>query len=191
MTPWMQQPSKAPHSDEESPEPRAEPIWDPMVPSVSEQEWELHGQMFKRIDALQNPVANTSHHVQDLVSLSSSPQDTLLTPSDTSGQQKTSLGDRALPDTLPWPPIVHMSNVSDPIHPYGHTSVLDCTQAYPTLLEHSKQCFDQLSPSAFEGSDHQGLAVPTPQEQSVEESTKVLSPQCHANLGVLDICGCE
>ena len=83
--------------------------------------------------------------------------------------------------------------------------VIDCTQEYPTLQEYSKQCLqtwepsphfvtklddDQLTPSAFYGSDHQGLAVPTfPQEQSGDGNTKVVQSNHRAALCVPDFCG--
>ena len=192
-----------PRSDEDSPMPRAEFTWDPLEPPVSEQEWELHGQMFKRIDALQNPGANTFHHVQDLVSSDSNPLDAPQISSNTFDRQKDSLGAHALPDTLPWPPIVHRSIGNDSISPHDYTSAPDCTQVYPDLLEHSKQCLqtwepsphftnpldDDPSPSAFDGSDHQGSAVPISQEQSFEDSTKMSSLRCRVNLGVFDTCG--
>ena len=91
-------------SDEDFSKTRIKISWDPMVPPVSEQEWELHGEMFKRIDALQNPAANSTHQVQALISPGNESQNTHKTCGDTCDRQNTCSGvspsrDQALPDT--------------------------------------------------------------------------------------------
>ena len=133
-----------------------EPRWDPLAPPVTPQEWKLHGEMFKRIEAMQESEANKSR-----------------TDSATEPKERTLLelsSNHDVPDTLPWPPVSHHPGTTCSVP--GSKGSLDdqSTQDYRTLVEYSTKCLkdwvpttpdlqplgdEELSPTAFDGSSPQ------------------------------------